>query len=903
MGSRALGVLTCLARRLGDVVSKKELLSEVWPDIHVDEANLRYNIVALRRALGEGEDGARYIINVPGRGYCLVGPPSSPTLPVAMPRNETLPELSYGFIGREDAIRVIEQQLRDQRLVTIVGPGGIGKTSVAVAVSREMAAEFRDGVCFVDLSSVVDPGLVPSALAVALKVGVASDDRIGGVINHLKTRDILIVLDSCEHVIDGAAGLAERILTAVPDVHLLATSREALRIAGERVYQLAPLECPPPASDLSKEELLAYPAPRLFADRAAAGGIGFELSDADVARVAAICADLDGLPLAIELAAARVTSFGVEGVATYVRQRFELLWPGRRTAPPRHRTLAAMLDWSANLLTPSELVVMRRLSILVGPFPMEAAEAIATDNQLDARTVVDAVTSLIAKSLVSADLAGASPWFRLLDTTRHYFNERLASSGETDEIALRHARFYCGLLRLLSKGGEAPDVAFNKHLGNIRSALEWAFSERGDRVIGVELAAAATNFFLDRSLMVECSHWAGLALKSIGSATPQRLEIELLTARGVALVFSFGNSSEIRAIFTRALELLEASEDAQSKLRLLSGLYYFQVMTGDFRGTLTTSLESKAICTGAVDLDGAIQADWMIGVAHHNLGNQEATRQFCQSALSPRWSGVPDKFGHLSGTNSRISALVVLARAYWLLGLQDKAATVARYSVKEAELLGLPMMHCITLLYAAHLHIWIEDWTSAESLVEQAFRLASQNSLGTHRAHATWLRGVIAIKRDDTGVCLGIFRRSLADDAAFRYPLLDTVLFCALAEGLAATGDHSGALEAIDAALGQVNSQSESALMPELLRIKGVILGLMGRPEAEKQLLEAVSCAELHAALSWKLRAALSLAEFRSTRGQDEEARALLAATLDQFTEGFDNADLIRAANFLGRRR
>src|SRR5258705_5768238 len=454
VGRRALDILIAVVERAGEVVSRNELISRVWPDVIVEEANLRVHVAGLRKALGDGHDGARYVANVPGRGYCFVAPVTrsasrrslSPAQPVITDRVHKLPARLTRMVGREDTVRVLSAQLMTQRFVSIVGPGGMGKTTVAVSIAHELIDDFEGAVFFIDLGALTDPGLVPTAVASALGFMVPAQDPFLSLLAFIGERRVLLVLDNCEHVIDAAAALAEPVVSEAPHAHILATSREALRVEGEHVHLLYPLDGPLDDAGLTAAEALTFPAVQLFMERAAASGNRAELSDADAPIVARICRRLDGIALAIELAASRVSSHAVRGTPELLDHRFKLLWQGRRTALPRHQTLNAMLDWSYTLLQQRDKLVLCRLSVFVGVFTLKAALSVAGTAANDT-DVADAVTSLVAKSLISTTAIGETTYYRLLDTTQAYAAGKLAELGEADHIANRHAIYYSDYLR------------------------------------------------------------------------------------------------------------------------------------------------------------------------------------------------------------------------------------------------------------------------------------------------------------------------------------------------------------------------------------------------------------------------------------------------------------------------
>ena len=438
LGSRAFDLLAFLVQRAGQVVANDELMAQVWPNVHVDEGSLRVHVAALRKALGDG-----YIANAPGRGYSFVAPvsreqmglPSSAPDPAA----SNLPISLTRVIGRREIIATLAAQLRVRRFLTILGPGGIGKTTVAVAVAQALTGAYADGIRFVGLGSLADPALVPATVLAAFGQ-MPKEDAMTSLVAGLRDKHVLIVLDDCERVVQAAAALAETLLQAAPGIAILATSREALRADGEWVQRLPSLAVPPKSESLSAADALTFAAVQLFNERAMAGMHGFTLADDDVPIAVDICRRLDGIPLAIELAAARVDVYGLKGLAALINDRLLLAAQGRRTAQPRHQTLRAMLDWSYDLLSETEAAVLRRLALFTDEFSLDAAMVVAGD--VAGAQLTDHLASLIRKSLIVADLAGEVTRYRLLVTTRLYASEKLRAAGEDRDAARRHAEYY-----------------------------------------------------------------------------------------------------------------------------------------------------------------------------------------------------------------------------------------------------------------------------------------------------------------------------------------------------------------------------------------------------------------------------------------------------------------------------
>jgi predicted ATPase len=412
-----------------------------------------------------------------------VAPVSRTPPPAANPesrRSRNLPAPLAQMIGRDCAVREISERLEAHRFLTIVGPGGIGKTTVAVSVGHKLLAQFEEAVHFVDLGRLNDPNLVASTIAQTLGVPVSSDDATPAIVGFLRDQVLLLILDNCEHVIEAAAALGERIFLEAPRVHILATSREPMRVEGEHVHRLSALDCPPDDGRLTAAEALAFPAVRLFAERVAANAAPFLLSDREAPAAAEICRRLDGIPLAIEFAAARVATLGVSAVADHLNDRFAFLTKGRRTALPRHQTLRAALDWSYELLPEAERRLLRRLSVFTGGFTLEAAEAVMSDDGDDTPDVVEGISNLVSKSLLALDRTSERGRWRFLETTRAYAVDKLREGGEAERTARRHAAFFrdhFAAIQVQSKIEAATDelAGYREEIDNVRAALDWSF--------------------------------------------------------------------------------------------------------------------------------------------------------------------------------------------------------------------------------------------------------------------------------------------------------------------------------------------------------------------------------------------------------------------------------------------
>ena len=516
IGNRALCLLSALVMRPGEVLEKDELLALVWPRLVVEECNLRAQVVALRRVLG-ADSSTGYVLTIPGRGYRFVTPVTvrkhQGESTFAPSRVATLPPPGRDVIGRQALIDALGVQLLERRCLTLTGPGGIGKSTVALTLANQHAAAFAQGVCFVDLASVTAAQQVPELLAMALGIQCASGDPLSAVAERLGQARLLLLLDSCEHVLDSVAALVERFLRDVPNSCVLVTSREPLRAAGESVHRLAPLEAPLERhQDLSASQALRYSAVQLFVERATSDAADFIFSNAEVRAVSAICRKLDNNPLAIELAAARVRTFGLTALVDLLDGRLRLQMSGRRNGAERHQSLGACLDWSYRHLSVAEQHLLRQLSVLPGSFTLEAVAAMVEDGH----DVLSVLESLVDKSLLVPLGSPAAQRYHLLEVTRAYALEQLAGHGEVAVAqrrravyALRVMREACACLNSLSSAHWL--ALYGPEVELVRRTFAWAFTPGGDPDLAAELKTLSVPLWLHLSLPVESQQWSGRA--------------------------------------------------------------------------------------------------------------------------------------------------------------------------------------------------------------------------------------------------------------------------------------------------------------------------------------------------------------------------------------------------------
>jgi predicted ATPase/DNA-binding winged helix-turn-helix (wHTH) protein len=919
LSARALDILIVLVEHAGQVVAKKDLIAQIWSGITVEEGSLRVHVAGLRKVLGDGKFGNRYIANIQGRGYCFVAPVSR-LATLSRPAADGLtsrkglvfPPPLRRMIGREAAVDSISARLVSGRFVTIVGAGGIGKTTVAVSIGRRLFEEFGDLVYFVDLGSLGDPLLVASATGSALGLPISEPNPAPNLIVALRHQRMLLVFDSCEHVIETASLLAERIFKEAPRVHILATSREALGVEGEQVHRLAPLACPSDGALLSADQALGFPAVQLFIERATANRSQFAFTDADAPVVAEICRRLDGIPLAIELAAGRVSAYGIRKVATLLDQRFGLLWRGRRTALPRHQTLTATLDWSYDLLQEFEQTILRRLAIFAGIFTLEAARSIAAGNDVDDALVISALNGLVTKSLVAKYTRSAILYLRLSDTTRAYALQKLLETSEAHRIAHGHAVYYRELLNrislkepgagaVLDQTGGVTEVREPKGvIDEVRAALDWTYSDQGDLILAVDLTAAAAPLWIHHLLIDECRERIEQAIALIGKVVCRnaRRDLQLFSSLAVAHLESTGNASKIDEAWLRAAELAEELNDSEYRIRSLWGLWLGRYFQGDYRGALRIATRFATLPEGTVDVADRFVGERIQGVTLHILGDQTRARVHIEKMLQG-YVAPPDQI-HVQRYHfdQNVAARTFYSQVVWLLGFPDQAMAIGNRALDDA----MKLNHDFSLVYAlifgvCPLTLERGDLDVTEELVSRMFQRSE-----TFRPMRVWGQcygGVLAIRKAETARGLSLLRDGLEGFAISNFQSRYVFLLGHLALGLFNAGDHRGALVTIDEALDRSESNDDRWYVAELLRIKGELVLRQNEPEAaasaEALFKSSLEWSRKQKALSWELRTAMSFARLMKQQGRTYEAGDLLEPIYLRFTEGFATKDLVEA--------
>ena len=909
LGARAFDILLALVERAGEVLAHKDLIARVWPNVIVEEISLRVHIASLRKALDGGQSSDHYITNVSGRGYCfsasisheratpdVTSPPGTPIY--------NLPQRLAHMRGRDDAVRLISEKLVTERFVTIVGHGGMGKTTVALSVAHALLAEFGGGVCFADLGTISDPRLLAGTVTSAFGLPVQSDDPIPAFVAHIRGKRTLLVLDGSEHLIAEVAALAQRLFEEAPGLHILATSRETLRAHGEHVYRLSPLDSPPDRQDITADEALAFPAVQVFLERVAASGMPIQLTDEDAPVVGSICRKLGGVALAIELTAGRVEAYGIQRVAELLDSQFALLWPGRRTAPPRHQTLNATLDWSYNLLSDLERLVLRRLSVFVGGFTLDIALRVVATSDLEEAEVHHAIMALIAKSLASADMSGPVPRYRLLDTTRTYAASKLRDAGESELLSRRHALCY----RDIVEKEADQETVYQEQAGidaadidNIRAALNWAFGPGGDPSVGVDLAAYSASLWYGKALLTEYRHWANVAGAADTGMLPTQKQLSVQMALASTVLFTNGAPDQAKAFGAKALELAISLNDIKGELSAYLALWGHAVRTPHYQEALDVAERSVNTAKKIADPGLRSMAEWMLGITKHRLGQHTEARQHLQRSLYTDTETSRHAQLRQVGYDRRTDTLATLSNLFWLQGLPRQAEKTGERAMETATTLGFPVPISVAKAWTS-LNRYLSG-IDIDAIEHDALELAEYgrtHSVGGYQGIGLCILGLCQAKRgqyDDAPMLVSEGLKLLADD---RYGIFDSAFRTELilvAIDAERFDDASTWMTTIDAE----DQNPEHWWTPEILRAKGALALSVDKDaaKAESLFLQSLALAQKQGALAWELRTALALSELWASQGRKKDALALLPAICDRFTDGSDTADLSKARHLL----
>jgi predicted ATPase/DNA-binding winged helix-turn-helix (wHTH) protein len=888
IGGRAFDVLVALVENAGSVVTPHELIAKVWQDVVVDEANLRVHIASLRKVLRDGREGRRLIATSIGSGYTFtervtrVQAASAAQPPPPPERRDPGFPRSSPMIGREGLETSIVDAMSRRRLVTLVGPGGIGKTSLAIAVAHQISSAYRDGALFVDLATISGTEHVLDSFAAAL--GMRAVSSAAELTRFLADREMLVVLDNCEHVIDAAAEIVGELFGRAPRLHIIATSREALRAEGEWVYRIPSLETPAPDAKLSADEALGFSSVALFVDRASAGGEPYKFTDDDAVPVCEICRRLDGIPLAIELAASRVELLGVAGLKSALETHLGFSLQGQRSAPPRHRTLRAVFDWSYATLSPFEQRTLRALSVFRGPFTLEGAAAVVLADAAEQPLLYDALAGLIEKSMVVTNPRGEDVRFRLLELTRAYGLEQLRASGEL-ELALRGHATYCLAVcedaerQLPTRPANAWIAAYRWRIDDVRAALSWSFGPSGDAAMGAALTVVSITLWLEVSAMDEFRQHVERALAYLREHPSTRAaegEVRLKLALGVMIMHTAGPIPAMTQAIAEGLAVAEKLSPALH-MEALGAMWIDGHARADYRTMLEMAERFAPYADATSDQVPKLIAARMMAWARHTHAQYDEGLRLAERVLA-----VPPPPRVTYGTqrvDGRVMMHTLIARTLWLTGRPESALREVRQGVGVA----LELRHAGTLCYALSLGacpvaLWSGETVEASRYITQLIETASRTSLGFW---LIWGRAFERVLRLSVGHGLRAgelgMGASLCDHlVTIRADLLD---------------------EPTEA---RIESGELGWAAPEVQRAKAVRAVSSGDIDgAEHLLLEALAASKQQGALSWELRIATTLAQLLRDRGDVREAQDLLVETMSRFVEGAMTTDHRNAAAVL----
>ncbi len=893
LGGRALDLLIALVDRAGETVGKNELMAGVWPKVVVDEGTLRFHMVAVRRALGDGEGGQRYIVNTAGKGYTFVASvaraDADGRLPATTSRARSLPALGPTMVGRDEELHSLVAALAEHRLVSVVGAGGIGKTTLAIASAHAGSERFEGDVHFVDLSTATTMALACSSIAAS--VGLQNRlDELDALMGHLADRRGLVVLDGCEHIIDVAAQLAEALTRGCPQLHVLVTSREPLRADGEFVFRLQPLACPPDDGHIGAQEALAYPSVRLFVDRVGASSAGFVLTDSDAPLAARLCRELDGIALAIELAASRIEALGLSAVVSHFDASARLLWHGRRTSAPRQQTLAATLDWSYVLLDEDERRLLRRLSIFARSFSLDAALDVCASDMPPARAM-DLLTNLVSKSLVDVDAGGQALRYTLLDTTKAYARGKLDESDEAAAVSTRFATYFHQLTRECAGRPITPALAASlvPDLPNIRAALDWHFERDAPADDAARFAASACPLLLQQALLAECSRWARAGLKRLPDNlvdSAEEMSLQVHVALGETFNFSGRQGGAAEPAFRRGIEIAEVRSDHRAAIHLFNGLAVFLHRDGRFGDALAAAQRAEALSANLQDPVYASIVDSLVGGSLHLVGRVDEATGYLERAAASHAGAQTDTTARL-GFGHHVRSQAVLARNLWLAGEQSRALSLARTAVATARASCHAVTECLALLWGGSVFEWSGDIEARLETVEALEATARRHGFVPYLAAARAVRGQILVEQGQLAEGVERLRTALETLRGSHYEMMTTIAMTALAGGLSALSLHAAAIDLCDQTRRRIESGGDFLRLPTLLTVRGLVLGAAGRPDdAVASFLEAIARARAQGMRSNQLRAAVELAEYWFLHGQREQARALLLEHEDIDVDG-----------------
>jgi len=887
IGSRALALLAALAERPGQIVTNEALMTAGWPDTHVEEANLRVQMGTLRRLLDDGITDLSYIFNAPGRGYSL----SFLAVETAGSKATTSGREPLGLssplthlVGRQEAVLAVLTRIKQRRLVTIVGPGGIGKTRVAIEVAWARTSDSSQRVCFVDLASLSAGEFVATTIATALQFEGAKDLSTKEVLSRgLRAEPTLLVLDNCEHVLETVAELANTLLREVPTLRVLATSREPLLIDGEVTVRLGGLALPDEATETpTLSDVLSYPAVELFVDRATASSDSVVFLDEDADLLVRICRKLDGIPLAIELAAARMEVIGLARLSQVLGDQFSVFGGGRRSALPRNRTLGATLHWSFDLLAEEEKDALVCLSVFRTTFSMDAAIAVLP---FPAQTVMRRLSDLVAKSLVVVERRGQTVSYRLLETTRAFAEGKLAAwSTSYVKVARSHAEYF---LQMFIQGNpnERRAEDYRQIVPDVRAAIRWALSHAEHVNLGIRLIIDSAPMWLRLSILKEYASIIEAAADRLwlDPAIVSRDAMWLAPSLHNAHYNSIGLSDKIFPMLENALRLAGEYGDSACMLNCLWPMFGTRLTQARYDEALGYSYEFARIADHVADPVQKAMGHRIVALSLWRDGEFETAFDHATSALKSTEEKVASPFGLTFMYKQGVASRANMSNLLWLRGQPDQAVALAQEAVSiglHSDVVGLCYALSQTII---PLSFWTGDIGRARTQTALLLKLTKESGLEYWhlwgRCHDSAITRIKTSAQGDTDA----IEANMSRIEGLHRHVLATIL-------------PDLPISWVTELDGQWNRSKAHWCTAELQRVAALQLLSSGDKEGARAQLEfAIDTARGQGAVAWELRAATTLAELDMDEGMHQRARQRLLPLLDQVVDGIKTRD-VRAA-------
>jgi len=907
LGGRAMDILLALAQRPDQLLTKEDLLAAGWPGIFVHESNLKVTIASLRRSLRD-YGAAECLKTVVGRGYWLSTETDAMALASAADMAPTsmgasLPHLGT-VIGRDAEIGRLRETLARQRLTTLAGAGGVGKTTVAIAAAHLFEDEDGASVAFVDLSRVASEEFVVISLAAALGVNSESGDPLQAVIAILSRRKALLLFDTCEHVLHAVARICDIVLDRTADVRILATSRTVLGARQEHVVWLSPLEVPPKDQQTDLADVLRYSAPQLLTARAFER-TGYRPANEDGPAIAEICRRLDGAPLATELVSARFSGRTAELVLKELDNRFRTLRSDRSGAPLRQQTLLITLEWSYALLRQEEAAMLRAVSVFAGSFDVDAAARVVEHYGLSAADAADAITGLRTKSMLSVADTADELRYHLLDSTKAFASDLLRDYGEQDAVSASHARVQ---LKIFTRGAKEQATMpartwrsiYGCQVDDLRKAVDWSLYQSKDVLLGIQLTAAGLHLWQELSMGEEARRNCERALTEFERIGYNDKALKLTLVAGLASLNAYLTTdvSKIIALFETASQLARETNNAAAECLALSAAATFSLLPGHDDSVSTTLDALREAAHRAHDRAALWEADklsaWL-----------DVYRCELQSANDRLLALRADMHGYSEGVAPRFhvdqksSIDIQYGALQWLMGRPGNAIEVieeaARYAIDLGH--GLSLVHALTrgIIFVM---LECQHYERARHYAEMLRSVIVRHGL------ATWLP-LSDCYSEATDALSGARRSPEALRAVLKSLQAGTAqlgnnTYCqTLARAMLAIGEVDDASLVIDYIF---ETGAQAWNMPELLRIRAAIArAKQNNTEAETSLVEALAIADQRGWHAWRLRTGYDLAVLLVDKGDSDRARELLRPIYSYFVDGFDTGD-VRNARLLMER-